>query len=73
MGSRAYKIKFPARLSLILLQYPQRPGNDYHHHQQDCHHRQAEYNEACTPNPQLRVEESELEGAFPPGMVDSTR
>ena len=73
MGSRVYRIKFPARLSLILLQYPERPGNDYrHHHQQDCHHRQADYNEACTPNPQLRVEDSELEGAVPPGMVDST-
>ena len=38
----------------------------------NCHHRQADYNEACTPNPQLRVEDSELEGAVPPGMVDST-
>ena len=52
--------------SLILLQYPERPGSDYrHHHQQD-------YNEACTPNQQLRVEDSELEGAVPPGRVDST-
>ena len=59
--------------SVSLLQYPVRPGNDYRHHrQQDCHQRQADYNEACTPNPQLRVEDSELEGAVPPGMVDST-
>ena len=35
----------------------------------NCHHRQADYNEACTPNPQLRVEDSELEGAVPHGLL----